>query len=152
MSRLNKNQSLLESAKDDLTKLVDNLPENTKFIFTTNTIKKNKQFGINKDELKNKIINTDYSPNVLSFSEIIDIQRNHFKNEEYNAFYLTDLQKNISNLDKINLNKKDQIQILKYSSQGLGNLSIDSVWFLESNRKINKVETLKVQVTNHSER
>ena len=152
MSRLNKNQSLLESAKDDLMKLVDNLPENTKFIFTTNTIKKNKQFGINKNELKNKIINTDYSPNVLSFSEIIDIQRNHFKNEEYNAFYLTDLQKNISNLDKINLNKKDQIQILKYSSQGLGNLSIDSVWFLESNRKINKVETLKVQVTNHSER
>ena len=56
MSRLNKNQSLLESAKDDLMKLVDNLPENTKFIFTTNTIKKNKQFGINKDELKNKII------------------------------------------------------------------------------------------------
>ena len=28
MSRLNKNQSLLESAKDDLMKLVDNLPEN----------------------------------------------------------------------------------------------------------------------------
>ena len=152
MSRLNKNQSLLESAKDDLMKLVDNLPENTKYIFTTNTIKKNKQFVINKNELKNEIINADYSPNVLSFSEIIEIQRNHFKNKEYNAFYLTDLQKNISNLDKINLNKKDQIQILKYSSIGLGNLSIDSVWFLESNRKINKVETLKVQVTNHSER
>ena len=75
MSRLNKNQSLLESAKDDLMKLVDNLPENTKFIFTTNTIKKNKQFGINKNELKNKIINTDYSPNVLSFADVFDIQK-----------------------------------------------------------------------------
>ena len=54
MSRVNKNQSLLESAKDDLMKLVDNLPEKTEYIFTTNTTQKNKQFGIYKNELKMK--------------------------------------------------------------------------------------------------
>ena len=39
---------------------------------------------------------------------------------------------------------------MKYTSTNSGNLSIDSVWFSESNRKINKTETLNVQVTNHS--
>ena len=44
MSRLNKNQSLLESAKDDLMKLIDNLPDNTEYIFTTNNKLKNKAY------------------------------------------------------------------------------------------------------------
>ena len=151
MSRVNKNQSLLESAKDDLMKLVDNLPEKTEYIFTTNTTQKNKQFGIYKNELKNEIINTNLSPNVLSFADVLDIQKSQFKEEEYNAFYLTDFQQNIFDLDKINIDKNDRIQILNYTSTNSGNLSIDSVWFSESNRKINKTETLNVQVTNHSE-
>ena len=150
MSRVNKNQSLLESAKDDLMKLVDNLPEKTEYIFTTNTTQKNKQFGIYKNELKNEIINTNLSPNVLSFADVFDIQKSQFKEEKYNAFYLTDFQQNIFDLDKINIDKNDRIQILKYTSTNSGNLSIDSVWFSESNRKINKTETLNVQVTNHS--
>ena len=32
----------------------------------------------------------------------------------------------------------------------MGNLSIDSVWFQESNRQIKKNETIQVKATNHS--
>ena len=150
MSRLNKNQSLLESAKDDLMKLIDNLPDNTEYIFTTNNKLKNKPYSIRKNELKKEIIKTGYSPISLTYSEIIDIQKEQFKGDIINTFWLTDLQKNSFYLSNHKLVKNDQINLLKYSSNDMGNLSIDSVWFQESNRQIKKNETIQVKATNHS--
>ena len=150
MSRLNKNQSLLESAKDDLMKLIDNLPDNTEYIFTTNNKLKNKPYSIRKNELKKEIIKTGYSPISLTYSEIIDIQKEQFKGDIINTFWLTDLQKNSFDLSNHKLVKSDQINLLKYSSNDMGNLSIDSVWFQESNRQIKKNETIQVKATNHS--
>ena len=150
MSRLNKNQSLLESAKDDLMKLIDNLPDNTEYIFTTNNKLKNKPYSIRKNELKKEIIKTGYSPISLTYSEIIDIQKEQFKGDIINTFWLTDLQKNSFDLSNHKLVKNDQINLLKYSSNDMGNLSIDSVWFQESNRQIKKNETIQVKTTNHS--
>ena len=150
MSRLNKNQSLLESAKDDLMKLIDNLPDNTEYIFTTNNKLKNKPYYIRKNELKKEIIKTAYSPISLTYSEIIDIQKEQFKGDIINTFWLTDLQKNSFDLSNHKLVKNDQINLLKYSSNDMGNLSIDSVWFQESNRQIKKNETIQVKATNHS--
>ena len=150
MSRLNKNQSLLESAKDDLMKLIDNLPDNTEYIFTTNNKLKNKPYSIRKNELKKEIIKTAYSPISLTYSEIIDIQKEQFKGDIINTFWLTDLQKNSFDLSNHKLVKSDQINLLKYSSNDMGNLSIDSVWFQESNRQIKKNETIQVKATNHS--
>lgn len=150
MSRLNKNQSLLESAKDDLMKLIDNLPDNTEYIFTTNNKLKNKPYSIRKNELKKEIIKTGYSPISLTYSEIIDIQKEQFKGDIINTFWLTDLQKNSFDLSNHKLVKNDQINLLKYSSNDMGNLSIDSVWFQESNRQIKKNETIQVKATNHS--
>ena len=150
MSRLNKNQSLLETAKDDLMKLVDNLPDKTEFIFTTNSKLKNKSYTLRKNELKKEIINTDYSPFSLTFSEIIDIQKEQFKGDLINTFWLTDLQKNSFDLNNNKLVENDHINLLQYSSNDKGNLSIDSVWFTESNRQIKKNESLKVKTINHS--
>lgn len=150
MSRLNKNQSIFELAKDDLMKLVDNLPEETEYIFTTNNKVKNKPYFIRKNELKNEIINTEYSPISLTYSEIIDIQKEQFKKKSLNTFWLTDFQQNSFDLSNNNIIENDLINILKYSSNDLGNLSIDSVWFIETNRQIKKNETIKVKTTNHS--
>ena len=150
MSRLNKNQSLLETAKDDLMKLIDNLPEKTEYIFTTNNKLLNKPYSIRKNELKKEIINTVYSPISLTYSEIIDIQKEQFKGDIINTFWFTDLQDNSFNLSNNNLVENDHINLLKYSSDSEGNLTIDSVWFVESNRQIKKNEALKVKATNHS--
>ena len=43
MSRNNKNQSLLEAVKDDALKLIDNLPNKTKYVLTTNNKNENYQ-------------------------------------------------------------------------------------------------------------
>ena len=52
MSRNNKNQSLLEAVKDDALKLIDNLPNKTKYVLTTNNKNENNQYTINKNEIK----------------------------------------------------------------------------------------------------
>ena len=57
MSRSYKNQTLFESAKDDAIKLIENLPEETKYVLTTNIKKNNKQYLIDKNEIKKEIIN-----------------------------------------------------------------------------------------------
>ena len=152
MSRSFQNQTLLESAKDDAIKLIDNLPEETKYVLTTNNKKHNKQYFIDNNEIKKEIINLKTSAQTLTISEAIEIQHEQFNLEQLNSFWFTDLQENTLDLDKI----KDEsiiknINILQYGSSSNENISIDSVWFNTNNRTINNSENLNVKITNHSE-
>ena len=152
MTRSYQNQTLLESAKDDAIKLIDNLPEETKYILTTNTKKNNKQYFIDNNEIKKEIINLKTTAQTLTISEAIEIQHEQLNLESLNSFWFTDLQKNTLDLDEI----KDKsiiknINILKYGSSTNENISIDSVWFDKNNRTINNNENLNVKITNHSE-
>ena len=152
MTRSYQNQTLLESAKDDAIKLIDNLPEETKYILTTNTKKNNKQYFIDNNEIKKEIINLKPTAQTLTISEAIEIQHEQLNLESLNSFWFTDLQENTLDLDEI----KDKsiiknINILKYGSSTNENISIDSVWFDKNNRTINNNENLNVKITNHSE-
>ena len=152
MTRSYQNQTLLESAKDDAIKLIDNLPEETKYILTTNTKKNNKQYFIDNNEIKKEIINLKTTAQTLTISEAIEIQHEQLNLESLNSFWFTDLQENTLDLDEI----KDKsiiknINILKYGSSTNENISIDSVWFDKNNRTINNNENLNVKITNHSE-
>jgi len=151
MSRSYQNQTLLESAKDDAIKLIDNLPDETKYVLTTNNKKNNKQYLINNNEIKKEIINLKTTAQTLTISEAIEIQHEQLKLEKLNSFWFTDLQENTLDLDKI----KDEsiiknINILQYGSSSNKNISIDSVWFNKNNRTINNNENLNVKITNHS--
>ncbi len=151
MSRSYQNQTLLESAKDDAIKLIENLPEETKYVLTTNNKKNNKQYFIDNNEIKKEIINLKTTAQTLTISEAIEIQHEQLKLEKLNSFWFTDLQENTLDLDKI----KDEtiienINILQYGSTSNENISIDSVWFNKNNRTINSNENLNVKITNHS--
>ena len=151
MSRSYQNQTLLESAKDDAIKLIDNLPDETKYVLTTNIKKNNKQYLIDNNEIKKEIINLKTTAQTLTISEAIEIQHEQLKLEKLNSFWFTDLQENTLDLDKI----KDEsiiknINILQYGSSSNKNISIDSVWFNKNNRTINNNENLNVKITNHS--
>ena len=151
MSRNNKNQSLLEAVKDDALKLIDNLPNKTKYVLTTNNKKKNYQYAINKNEIKREIINIQHSPFNLRISDLIEIQKEQFNGKSINSFWFTDLQKNIFDLENKLINKKlGAINVIQYTSNSNNNISIDSVWFENSNREVNKNENLYIKVNNHS--
>lgn len=151
MSRSYQNQTLLESAKDDAIKLIDNLPDETKYVLTTNIKKNNKQYFIDNNEIKKEIINLKTTAQTLTISEALEIQHEQLNLEKLNSFWFTDLQENTLDLDKI----KDKsiiknINILQYGSSSNENISIDSVWFNKNNRTINNNENLNVKITNHS--
>jgi len=151
MSRNNKNQSLLEAVKDDALKLIDNLPNKTKYVLTTNNKNENNQYTINKNEIKREIINIQYSPFNLRMSDLIEIQKEQFNGKSINSFWFTDLQKNIFDLENKLINKKlGTINVIQYTSNSNNNISIDSVWFENSNREVNKNENLYIKVNNHS--
>ena len=42
------------------------------------------------------------------------------------------------------------INIIQYTSNSNNNISIDSVWFENSNREVNKNENLYIKINNHS--
>ena len=150
MSRNNKNQSLLEAVKDDALKLIDNLPNKTKYVLTTNNKNENYQYAINKNEIKREIINIQHSPFNLSISDLIEIQKEQFNGKSINSFWFTDLQKNIFDLENKLINKKlGTINVIQYTSNSNNNISIDSVWFENSNREVNKNENLYIKVNNH---
>ena len=152
MSRSFQNQTLLESAKDDAIKLIDNLPEETKYVLTTNNKKNNKKYFIDNNEIKKEIINLKTTAQTLTISEAIEIQHEQFNLEQLNSFWFTDLQENTLDLDKINDESIiKNINILQYGSSSNENISIDSVWFNTNNRTINNSENLNVKITNHSE-
>ena len=151
MSRSYQNQTLLESAKDHAIKLIDNLPDETKYVLTTNIKKNNKQYFIDNNEIKKEIINLKTTAQTLTISEALEIQHEQLNLEKLNSFWFTDLQENTLDLDKI----KDKsiiknINILQYGSSSNENISIDSVWFNKNNRTINNNENLNVKITNHS--
>ena len=151
MSRSYQNQTLLESAKDDAIKLIDNLPDETKYVLTTNIKKNNKQYFIDNNEIKKEIINLKTTAQTLTISEALEIQHEQLNLEKLNSFWFTDLQENTLDLDKI----KDKsiiknINILQYGSSSNENISIDSVWFNKNNRTINNNENLNIKITNHS--
>jgi hypothetical protein len=151
MSRSYQNQTLLESAKDDAIKLIDNLPDETKYVLTTNIKKNNKQYLIDNNEIKKEIINLKTTAQTLTISEAIEIQHEQLKLENLNSFWFTDLQENTMDLDKIKDKRIiENINILQYSSSSSENISIDSVWFNKNNRTINNNENLNVKITNHS--
>jgi hypothetical protein len=151
MSRSYKNQRLLESAKDDAIKLIENLPEETKYVLTSNIKKNNNQYLIDKNEIKKEIINLKTTAQTLNISEVIEIQHEQLNLEKLNSFWFTDLQENTLDLDKINDKSIiKNINILQYGSSSNDNISIDSVWFNKNNRTINNNENLNVKITNHS--
>lgn len=150
MLRTSNENSLLNNAKDDLMSLIENLPEKTKYILTTNHKKANKPYPISKEDLITKITDLKVSSNSLKFNEVINLQKEQSKNNISKSYWFSDLHKKDFNLIDNNIDSNFPINLIHYQSNNKDNLSIDSVWFLDKNRRVNKEEELNVKITNYS--
>jgi len=150
MQRSNNKLSLIENAKDDIMKLVDKYPENTKFILTTNIRKNNHYYPITKSDLIKEITKIEGTSKSLDYSEIITIQNEQSKMNINSSFWFTDLHQKDFQFDNYLIDSIFPINILHYQSFNNNNISIDSVWFTDKIRKINKVEELNVKLSNYS--
>jgi hypothetical protein len=150
MERNGEVSSLLNQAKDDAYSIIDAHDENTNFFLLSNS----KKFGSNNKLTKQQTIDfiskIQPSQDVLSYNNVIIRQSEQIKTNA-DLYWFTDLQKTSSLNETTNLDSLTRINIIRYEGLNNNNLSIDSIWFEDKNRKINQIEALNISVTNNSQ-
>ena len=151
MSRSENNQSLFNKAKNDVIDLINLYNQETNFLITTNKKSSNKSFSLNKEQAIDFIQKTDLCGENLNLEQIFTTQKEQFKSKKIQNFWFTDLQKNsftpTSSLDSsINMH----VNLIYYENNSISNVSIDSIWFKENERKILVEDEIYVKVKNWS--
>ncbi len=149
MSSSNDNQSLLEIAKSDAIHLINSCSNETRFYILTHDKSKNKSYSLDKDQAKSLIQNTTFSSANMELSQLILNQKEQFKSEPIYAYWFTDLQKNQFNDDaKLQIPDSSQFLVSLYQSDNIYNISIDSIWFKERDRKILVEDEVFIKIKN----
>ena len=150
MERQGEASSLLNQAKNDAYSIIDAHDENTDFFLLTNS----KNFGSNNKLTKQQIIDLiaeiQPSQEVLSYNNILLRQSEQIKSEA-DFYWFTDLQKTSLIDQEIEFDSLSKVNIIRYEGLNNNNLYIDSIWFDDNNRKINKAEKLNISVINNTQ-
>ncbi|MDG2342972.1 MAG: hypothetical protein P8L23_00145, partial [Flavobacteriales bacterium] len=150
MDRNGQASTLLNQAKDDAYTIVDAHDENTNFFLMTNS----KNFGstnkLTKQQTIDLVSKIQPTKDLLNYNNVILRQTEQIKSNA-DLYWFTDLQKTNS-FNKINIiDSLTKVNIISYEGLNNNNLSIDSIWFEDKNRKINQNEELNISVTNNAQ-
>jgi len=132
--------SLLEQAVQDLVKTV---PNNTKFSLFTNNLTLN---NVALKNVQNQLLSLDYSPNQLSFSEVILKAKSLFSRSKATAkslIIISDFQERKQNFQQDSI-KDLKIHLVDLKPDETNNISIDSLYLNNSTK--NKFE-LNIEVS-----
>ena len=137
MSSTNDNQSLLDIAKSDAIHLINSCSNETRFYILTNDKSTNKIYSLEKEQAKNHIQNATLTSANMKLNQLILNQKEQFNNNPIYSYWFTDLQKNqFYPESKLQIPDSSQFLVSLYQSDNMYNISIDSVWFKERDRKI----------------
>ena len=149
MSSSNDNRSLLEIAKSDAIHLINSCSNETRFYVLTHDKSKNKAYSLDKDQAKSLIQNTTFTSANMGISQLILNQKEQFKSEPIYSYWFTDLQKNQFNDDaKLQIPDSSQFLVSLYQSDNIYNISVDSIWFKEKDRKILVEDEVFIKIKN----
>ncbi len=149
MSSSNDNRSLLEIAKSDAIHLINSCSNETRFYVLTHDKSKNKAYSLDKDQAKSLIQNTTFTSANMGISQLILNQKEQFKSEPIYSYWFTDLQKNQFNDDaKLQIPDSSQFLVSLYQSDNMYNISVDSIWFKERDRKILVEDEVFIKIKN----
>lgn len=147
---------LIEIAKNRAIDIANSYESSTEFMFYTNERKSIHNHLINKEQLSEFVKQTASSPITLNISEAVSHFLNNISIEKDKTevpkklFILTDLQKNIVDIEFINdsLLNLVFVPILK---QNTNNIYIDSCWFSNPYRKFETEEEMYIRIVNNSD-
>ena len=151
MSRSENNQSLFNEAKNDVLDLINLYNQETNFLITTNKKSLNKSYSLNKEQAIDFIQRTNLCGENLNLDQIFTIQKEQFKNKKIQNYWFTDLQKNsFTPTSSLDSSINTHVNLIFYENNSISNVSIDSVWFKENERKILVEDEIYVKVKNWS--
>ena len=151
MSRSENNQSLFNEAKNDVLDLINFYDRETNFLITTNKKSLNKSYSLNKEQAIDFIQRTNLCGENLNLDQIFTIQKEQFKNKKIQNYWFTDLQKNsFTPTSSLDSSINTHVNLIYYNNNSKSNVSIDSIWFKENERKILVEDEIYVKVKNWS--
>lgn len=149
MSSTNDNQSLLETAKSDAIHLINSCSNETRFYVLTHDKSKNKAYSLDKEQAKSHVQNTTFTSANMGLKQLILNQKEQFKSEPIYSYWFTDLQKNQFNHGaKLQIPDSSQFLVSLYQSDNIYNISVDSIWFKEKDRKILVEDEVFIKIKN----
>jgi len=153
MSSTNDSQSLLEIAKSDAIHLINSCSNETRFYVLTNDKSTNKGYSLDKEQAKSHIQNTTFTSANMELNQLVLNQNEQFKSNPVYSYWFTDLQKNQFNHDaKLQITDSSQFLVSLYQRDDMYNISIDSIWFKEKDRKILVEDEVFIKITNWNDK
>jgi hypothetical protein len=144
--------NLLSEAKEIARKIISDAPLGTSFMLITNELSGLEQQLIAKNEALDRIDYIDFYPSPRELSAPLNTIKEALQREgaSYATQYVavSDFQKNTTQLDDLSADTSAFYYPIQVSAQDYGNVFIDSIWFDQPLRKLNKSNTLNVRIQN----
>jgi hypothetical protein len=150
MNALSKDLSLLENAKQKAREIIKAYANDDKFQILTNDFEGRHQRLVSKEEALTFIDEIKTTPSVQDVSKVLVRQQqalNTDKSPNKTAFFLSDFQKNVTDLP----NFKDsllEVNLVPLTAVQEKNIAIDSAWFESPIQMMNATNPLIVRITN----
>jgi hypothetical protein len=128
------NQTLLDQALKEIDKIPSLYGSTTKYVYTDNFFKPSDKSLINGDKLKERITETQFSPNAKTLEEIynhqIKLKEKIGKSTPISMIWISDFQKStIGNLKDLKVDTSIQIYLLPMqASENKTQIALDSLW------------------------
>ncbi|MCC7532704.1 MAG: BatA domain-containing protein [Bacteroidia bacterium] len=142
----------LEIAKSKARAIIGAYTSNDRFQILTNNLSATEQRALTQSEAIEKIDAIEPSVASVSLNTIQDKQESFLqKSESYKSvYYISDFQKSqFTTLVTTNTDSSIHTTFIPIHSSTIQNLSVDSIYFVSPNIKINTPIVAKVKVTNH---
>ncbi|MEQ8909576.1 MAG: BatA domain-containing protein [Vicingaceae bacterium] len=144
---------LLDLAKNKCLAVVSAFKASDRFQLITNDFKAEEQHWVNKEAFVEHLQSVEISPKSRRLSEIIVRQNALFEEDQSglvpSKFMISDLQKTFFDWEEVLDSAK--IQLLPLFAEKQSNLSLDSLAFSKPYRSLERNESIRFWVNNHSE-
>lgn len=148
MQATNENGVLLESAKQKIYQIIKAYSESDEFQLLTNDFENNYQAWISKSAFIENLQNVDYSPQVKKLSQIINrFTEDIEENQNYDTYILSDLQKNVLNIESIDTALN--IILIPLLANESDNISLNQLNFDKPYQLANSQELMNFQLVNY---
>nr|WP_315424161.1 BatA domain-containing protein [uncultured Pedobacter sp.] len=152
MEAVNKDGNLLDEAKRRAKELIKGFGINDRFQLLTNDFEGKHQRLLNEEAFLKALDDVKISAASRNLQQVLNRQSNVLTGGENKySFLISDFQKNISSIKKLETKADIQYSFLKLNANTLPNVAVDSVWTLSPNHQPGANERLVIQLKNYSE-
>jgi hypothetical protein len=149
---------LLTEAKEELKKILKQVPDNGKYYLLTNQLSGIESKSETKKSLLKRIEKIKFIPISRPLDQVIEFANHSIDNQNINQeqiknfLLFSDFQKNTCRVEKISSDSTNNYYPIQLIPSLKENISIDSVWFSSYNFKIKENNELHIRLKNYTER